>query len=137
MIVVELIVGSSFHMPEGKLIVIVDDDEAVRDSLGALVEAKGFKAVVFSSGHDFLRHPRSSEPDCILLDLNLPLVSGWDVLEALSARGSEAAVIVMTGGADANTERRAAESGVAAVLNKPVRPQVLIDEISRVLAIDG
>ncbi len=65
----------------------------------------------------------------------VPTISHVAVLP--SARGSKAAVIVITGCADAGTERRAAESGVAAVLNKPVRPQVLIGEISRVLAIGG
>ncbi len=113
---------------------VVDDDDAVRDSLAALLEPEGFAVTLFPSADAFLeglgeRHLRGSGPACLLLDLHMPGKGGQELLEILIARESRIPVVVMTGNADAKSRSRALNTGAMAFLEKPVDADILIDTI--------
>ncbi len=112
----------------GATICIIDDDRAVRESAVALLESAGYKAKSFASADDFLRHPGSENADCLLCDLNMPSLSGLELLELLRSRGITAPAIVLT----ANGERfgaRMTRAGVLKVLRKPVSEADLLQWI--------
>ncbi|HKU95704.1 MAG TPA: response regulator [Vineibacter sp.] len=100
-------------------IFIVDDDEAVRDSLRALFEAYGYCVHDFSSGADFLRSHGPTLRGCVLLDVNLPGIDGFEVLKAMVEQGSALAVIIMTARTDSRTSAHAVEAGAIGFVQKP------------------
>jgi two-component system response regulator FixJ len=112
------------------LIYVVDDDDAVRDSLSILLESHGMTVKGFSSTQDlvagFRRHPRA----CLLLDLHLPVVGGLDFLASDDAKDLEIPTILITGRGDDATRERALELGAVAFLEKPV------DDVELMKAID-
>jgi two-component system, LuxR family, response regulator FixJ len=103
-----------------RMIFIVDDDDATRDSLRLLVECEGLKAQTFASGRVFLEATRPADGDCLILDLNMPGMNGFEVLAELNRRGDRIPVIVNTAQADPATRKRAEAAGAVAFLEKPV-----------------
>src|SRR5271166_3321644 len=108
------------------MIFIVDDDAATRDSLRLLLDAEGFDAREFAAGRLFLNGVRPADGDCLILDLNMPGMNGFDVLAELRRRGAGLPVIIVTAHADAATRSRAAAGGALAVLEKPHRASDLL-----------
>ena len=117
------------------MIFIVDDDAATRDSLRQLLEVEGFEACEFAGGRPFLDGVRATDGDCLILDLNMPGMNGFDVLAELRRRGAGLPVIVVTAHADPATRSRAAAGGALAVLEKPHRTSELLALVRRALAI--
>ena len=115
------------------LIYVVDDDDAVRDSLSILLESHGMTAMGFSSTQDFVagfrRHPRA----CLLLDLHLPVVGGLDFLGSDVAKDLDIPTILITGRGDDATRERALQLGAVAFLEKPVDDVELMKAIGRAL----
>lgn len=109
-----------------KIVYIVDDDDDVRDSLQELVQCSGFKVQGFASGRTFLQEFDPHIGVCIILDLHMPDISGFRVLDALQARASSVPVILFTGRSDSTTEEFANRSGVIALLAKPIDPEKMI-----------
>jgi two-component system CheB/CheR fusion protein len=107
-------------------IYIVDDDQAVRDSLRALFEAHDFAVHDFPSGTAFLKNYAPSMHGCLLLDVNLPGIDGIEILKLLMASGSRLPVIIMTAGADSRTGANALAAGAAAFVQKPFASGQLI-----------
>jgi FixJ family two-component response regulator len=120
-------------MDERAAIYIVEDDEPVRDSLAALLEAEGFDVASYASSEQFLEHfhPRGSA--CLLLDLELPGKSGIDLMRILGAGRHRLPVIVITGKADRSLHARALALGAANVFVKPPNPDMLIASVRRLL----
>ncbi len=116
---------------------IIDDDEAVRDSLGALLWTAGFKARAFASGKAFLAACEQCESGCLVVDVNMPGLSGLELKDAMAAKGCRLPVIVITGRADPAAVDRALETGAAAFLEKPLDDRVLLATIRRVLRDHG
>ena len=118
----------------GTLIFIVDDDDAVRDSVRLLLEAHGMIVEDFNSTANFdvvrRRHPRA----CLILDLHLPETGGLDYLASLGDDGPGLPVIIVTGRGDSALRARAAELGAVAFLEKPVDERELLSAINRALA---
>ena len=116
------------------LIFIVDDDDAVRDSVRLLLEAHGMIVEDFNSTANFdavrRRHPRA----CLILDLHLPGTGGLDYLASLGDDGPGLPVIIVTGRGDSPLRARAAELGAVAFLEKPVDERELLSAINRALA---
>ena len=101
------------------MIFIVDNDHATRDSLRLLLEAEGFDAREFAAGRPFLDTARPVDGDCLLLDLQMPGMSGLAVLEELRRRGDKLPVIIVSASPSPITRNRALGGGALAVLEKP------------------
>ena len=113
---------------------VVDDDEAVRDSLMALLEPEGFLIHAFSSVDEFLSELEENTPEnaagaCVLLDLNMPGKGGIDLLATLAERDCGLPIVVLTGNIDEKTRLRALQSGAVAFLEKPVDADRLIETL--------
>lgn len=116
--------------PQPRIVVIVDDDDAVRDSTCVLLESSGYDCRSYISADDFLEKTGGCLGDCLLLDVQMPGTSGVELLELLRARGIATPVILMT----ANVERlgnRGTEAGALTVLRKPFAEDVLLQWIAR------
>jgi two-component system, LuxR family, response regulator FixJ len=114
-------------------IYVVDDDDAVRDSLKILLESYQLSVRDFGSVPEFLDGFRPMENSCLVLDLHLPAMGGFDVMNTLARRRVPLPVIVITGRSDAQTRARAFEAGAVAFLEKPVDDQVLMSAIEDAL----
>jgi two-component system, LuxR family, response regulator FixJ len=115
------------------MIFIVDDDKAVLKALMLLLRIAGFHAEGFSSAEDFLKQAHITDSDCIILDLSMPGMSGFDLMERLTSWGINPQVIIITAFDDAWNRERARKIKAAAFLTKPVDDQALIDTINWVL----
>ncbi len=110
----------------GRLIVaVIDDDEAVRDSLRFLLETAGFGVDTFASACQFLAASISHPCICLLVDQHMPHLTGLDFLRRLREIGQMPRVALMTGSPSADLTRQALELGVVAVLEKPLAEETL------------
>jgi len=112
------------------LVAIVDDEESVRKALARLLRSAGFAVEAYASGAEFLGALPQRSPDCLVLDLRMPHVSGFDVQRALQQAGARLPVVVITG--DDSPESRAQALGLdaRACLRKPVDAAMLLDAIA-------
>jgi len=113
----------------GGLVVVVDDDESVRDSFRILLESLGFTVKTYASGRDILRDGQCSLACCLIVDQHMPEMDGLTTLAALRRDGLGARTILVTGRLDAEITARAALLDVSAVLEKPVSTARLLDII--------
>ena len=113
---------------------VVDDDEAVRDSLQTLLDSEGIDACSFGSSAAALAAIEATRPACLVLDLHLPGVSGLDLLRTLGARGLDVPVVMISGRIDRGAHTRALASGAAAVLRKPLDHAELVGAIRGVVS---
>ena len=116
-------------MSEEIVIFIVDDDDAVRDSLKLLLESYDCNVEDFGSTRDFLRAYRPRERQCLVLDHHLPGETGLDFLESIDGRSLRIPVILVSGGGDRALKERALKAGVAAYFNKPLDNSILLPAI--------
>lgn len=116
-------------------IYLVDDDAAFRTAMVRLLEASGFNAKSYGTGAELLDQlPDEKIDGCILLDVDIPGVSGPELQIRLNAAGSRLPVIFITGHGDIPTSVRAIKAGAEDFLTKPVTKDVLFDAIERALA---
>lgn len=115
------------------LIAVVDDEESVRRALGRLVRSAGFDVETFSSGIDFLRAVSQRRPNCVLLDLRMPNVNGFDVQHTLAEMDASLPVVIITGDDSAESRARALKQGAKAYLRKPVDDTMLVDAIQNAI----
>jgi len=120
-------------MPEDATIFIVDDDDAIRQSLELLLEASGFRAVSFPSGEKFLESLPSEAQGCVLVDVRMPGMGGLEVQEALSRRNSAVPAIIMTGHADVPLAVQAMRAGAADFIEKPFSDETILTSIAQAL----
>lgn len=114
-----------------KTIVIIDDDEAVRDSTCVLLQSYGYPTQTFPSADVYLRETGGAAGDCLVVDVQMPGLSGVELVEALRARAIATPVILMT----ANVESlgaRGQQAGAAAILRKPFAEDALIQAVARI-----
>jgi FixJ family two-component response regulator len=111
------------------LIAVVDDDTSVRVALQRLLRSAGFDVCVFDSGTRFLDSAASTVADCVVLDLHMPDVSGFDVQDRLWARASRPAVVAITGHDAPGVRARVLAQGAHAYLCKPIDKDTLIDAV--------
>ena len=116
--------------PSPALIAIVDDEDAVRKALRRLLRSVGFEVDVYADGREFLGSLRTRAPQCVVLDLHMPHISGLEVQERLAAARATLPVIVITGHDSDKTRASALANGASAYLRKPVDEQVLLDAIA-------
>jgi FixJ family two-component response regulator len=111
------------------LLAVVDDDADVRAALTRLVGSAGFAVETFASGAEFLRSVEDHEPDCLVLDLHMPELSGFDVQGALAGAHADVPVVVITGHDTSESRARAVQLGAKAYLCKPVDDEELLAAI--------
>lgn len=115
---------------------VIDDDPSVRDGLDSLLRSVGYDTRGFASPRDFLLHPRSEGPTCIVLDVRMPDASGLDFQDELTRAGYSTPIIFLTGHGDVPMSVRAMKAGAVEFLLKPFREQDLLDAIRQALEID-
>jgi two-component system response regulator FixJ len=116
---------------------IVDDDAAVRRSLGRLLDSAGFISRSFETPLQFLDAASSLARGCVLLDVRMAVMSGLEVQAALDRMNCTLPVVVMTGHGDVPTAVRAMKAGAVDFLEKPFDDEVLLEAIERALARSG
>jgi FixJ family two-component response regulator len=112
---------------------IVDDDSGMRQAVQDLVESVGLRAESFSTGEEFLKRQRATDPSCLVLDVRLPQMSGLDFQRQLTEIGVEIPIIFITAHGDIPMSVRALKSGAVEFLTKPFRDQDLLDAIQQAL----
>jgi len=119
--------------PRQPVIAIIEDDPSVRIALARLLRSVGWNAVVFDSAEAFLHAVGQGPPDCLVLDIRLPGMSGVELLEHGAVAGLSLPVICITAHDDVQVRRRSAQAGVVAFLVKPVDEKDLLHAIRRAL----
>jgi CheY-like chemotaxis protein len=108
---------------------VVDDDEAVRDSLQSMLEASGYRAHVWASGVDLLKALAGLEPGCLVVDVRMPEMDGVTLLNELRARNVKLPVIVITGHGDIAIAVQAMKAGAADFIEKPFARELIVESI--------
>jgi FixJ family two-component response regulator len=120
----------------GPLVYLVDDDDAVRDSLGLLLRSIGLDCELHASGLDFLDHYDPKRHSCLVADIRMPGLSGLELQQRLNELKSEIPIIFITGHGDVPMAVNAMKAGAADFIQKPFRDQDLIDRIHKALETD-
>ena len=118
------------------LVFIVDDDRGTRESLKNLIRSAGLSAQTFSSAQEFLAAERPKAPGCLVLDVQLPGLSGLDLQQELAKAGVKIPIIFITGHGDIPTSVRAIKAGALEFLTKPVNREDLLRAIQQAIARD-
>ena len=123
-------------MSQSGLVHIVDDDRAVRESLGDLLESLDYKVALYGSAADFLKVELSDAPACLVLDVRLPGTSGLELQEYLTKINVGIPVILMTAFGDIPMSVRGMKLGAVDFLTKPIRDQDLLDAVTAAIRKD-
>src|SRR5438445_340665 len=123
-------------MADRPLIAVVDDDASVREAVGSLLRSEGLKVETFGSAREFLASPRRDPPSCLVLDVELPGLSGLDLQQELLKGNAQIPIIFLTGHGDIPMSVRAIKSGALDFLTKPVDADHLLGAIAKGIAQD-
>ena len=115
--------------PTTPTVVVVDDDVSVRESLELLIQEEGWQPALFESAESFLARLPTLVPSCLILDVNLPDLSGLDIQQRISGEKSSTPIIFITGYGDIPTSVRAMKAGAAEYLTKPLDDEIVIRAI--------
>jgi FixJ family two-component response regulator len=115
------------------LIAVVDDEEHIRKALRRLLVSAGLEVEIFMSGAEFLDSLRTRRPDCVVLDLHMPLMSGFAVQARLAEASDRIPVLIITGRDSPETREQAFAAQPVAYLSKPVNDKDLLDAIEQAL----
>lgn len=120
-------------MRDRPLIAIVDDDASICKALNRLIRSARMDAEIFNSAHEFLEDGERHEPDCLILDVQMPLMTGLELCSQLAGRKSRIPVIFITAHDEVSARETASGCGAVAYLRKPFTDQVLLDTIAEAL----
>ncbi len=123
-------------LPASPLVVVVDDDAAVRDALDSLLRSVGLQTRVLGAPSELLQAVLPDVPGCIVLDVRLPGISGLDLQGQLAAQGIHLPIVFMTGHGDIPMTVRAMKAGAVDFLAKPFRDQDMLDAVSAAIERD-
>jgi FixJ family two-component response regulator len=121
---------------ERPTVYVIDDDVSVRDAIEGVVKSVGLRAETFASTQAFLNRIPSDGPNCLILDVRLPGLSGLDFQQQLTQAKTNIPIIFVTGYGDIPMTVRAMKAGAIEFLTKPFRDQDLLDAIQRALEAD-
>jgi FixJ family two-component response regulator len=122
-------------MAQKSLVTIVDDDESVRESLPDLLRELGFAAQAFSSAEEFLASDAVGQTRCLILDIAMPGMTGYDLQRELTRRRHETPVVFITAHGDENLRPRVLEDGAVECLLKPFSDTALLDGVNAALRV--
>ena len=120
-------------MSKTPMVVVIDDDEAVRDATQGLLRAMGYHASTFASADDFLKSEQVHDTSCLITDVQMPGLSGIDLQDRLIARGHRIPVIFITGYPNDSLRARAMKAGAVGFLRKPYNVDHLISCLDKAL----
>ena len=123
---------STIHRP---LVVVVDDDESVRESLPDLLREFGFHVRVFPSAEEFLVSDSLGQTKCLMLDIAMPGMTGFDLQQELKVRGQNIPIIFITAQKDERVRTRALERGAVGFLLKPFSDTALLRALNTALGL--
>ncbi|MBP2292830.1 response regulator transcription factor [Azospirillum rugosum] len=112
------------------LVLVVDDDEHIREALCDLLRSVGIEALCFASTQEFLQATLPDRPGCLILDVRLPGLSGLEFQRHLASAGNPMPIVFMTGYGDIPMSVRAMKAGASDFLTKPFRDQDMLDAVS-------
>jgi two-component system OmpR family response regulator len=115
-------------------IAVVDDDASVLDAVRLVLEKEGWSARTYSSGETFLASLDNSPPDCLILDPHLPGLGGAEVARRVSTNGYAIPIIALTAWPGTPETEEILDSGVHAMLTKPVKAEALVDLVRQSVA---
>jgi len=118
------------------IVFVVDDDSSIREAIKSLVGLQGLRVETFGTAQEFLRSERPDLPGCVVLDVELPDLSGLDLQRELAAHGIKLPIIFITGYGDIPMSVRAMKAGALEFLTKPFRDQDLLNAIHQALERD-
>jgi DNA-binding NtrC family response regulator len=118
----------------GAPIYLVDDDVSVRESVGSLIRSAGFRAKTFASAQDCLASLQAEQPSCLVLDVQLPGISGLDFQQQLAQADVQLPIIFLTGHGDIPMSVRAIKAGALEFLTKPCDGEDLLNAIRQGIA---
>ena len=116
-------------MTKNSTVSVVDDDESMRRMLSRGIQAAGFDVAVFNSAEEFLDSGNPSNSDCLVLDVDLPGMTGIELQQHLNESGTDISIIFMSGHADDRIKKRALEAGAAGFFSKPLSLSTLVATI--------
>jgi FixJ family two-component response regulator len=111
------------------VVFVVDDDVSVRESLEAMIRFAGLRVETYACAQDFLDRKRTKVPNCLVLDVSLPDLSGLDLQNLIASERTDMPIIFITGYGDVPMTVRAMKAGAAEFLTKPFEDDVLLDAI--------
>lgn len=117
-------------MSESPLVLVVDDEPLVRQSLDTLLRSVGYRVKTFATAQELYDDARLPDANCLILDVRLPFTSGLDFHQKLAERGVNTPVIFVTGHGDIPMTVRAMKAGAADFLAKPFRDQDILDAVA-------
>mgnify|MGYP001805888883 CR=1 FL=1 len=120
--------------PANPLIFVVDDDEAIRDSLAMLLETAGYQVSTYASAPEFLNHANQEAVGCVLVDIRMPEMNGLDLLKEMRQKASPLPVIMITGHGDVALAVAALKGGAVDFLEKPFDPERLLESVGEAVA---
>lgn len=121
---------------EQPVVLVVDDDLAIREGLSELIQSIGLNPICFASTQELLASGDVDRPGCLILDVRLPGASGLDLQRHLAITGQRKSIIFLTGHGDIPMTVQAMKAGAVDFLTKPVRGQILLDAVARAIERD-
>ncbi|MGI9212283.1 MAG: response regulator transcription factor [Methylococcaceae bacterium] len=121
----------------GMTVFIVDDDAAMRETLAVLLHTEGHHVECYASGTDFLDAWTTEKRGCMILDINLPQISGLDLQHKLSEQGIKIPIIFLTGFGDVPMTSAAYKAGAINFLEKPIPTDILIEGVNEALELSN
>lgn len=112
-------------------VAVVDDDEAVRHSLGLMLRANGYRTLTYAGGAELLAAPLPGDRDILVIDYVMPSMDGLALVRRLHQLGWNGRVMLITGRYDARLRIRAKAEGVAAMLEKPLEKSLVLQTLAR------
>jgi FixJ family two-component response regulator len=120
-------------MSDTGFVYVVDDDASVREGVARLIRSAGVMTQTFASGEEFLATARPKKPGCLVLDVNLPGLTGLDLQQEMAKSGVELPIIFLTGHGDIPMTVRALKAGAVNFLTKPFDDEDLLNAIDQCL----
>ena len=118
---------------EHYVVSIVDDDQAVRDALGNLLESVGLRVEAFASAEEFVNSNNVNHRFCLILDVHLPRMSGLELMDHLSKKSDTVPIIFVTAHANDEVRSRALQAGAVSFLYKPFSSKDLLSAVHSTL----
>jgi FixJ family two-component response regulator len=128
--------GSPVPTTDDRVVIVIDDDPLARGALSSLFRSVGLSVRTFASAAELLEHGLPSVPSCLVLDIRLPRLSGFDLQTELTRLGVRIPIIFITGHGDIPMSVKAMKAGAVDFLTKPFRDQEMLDAVSSALERD-